>query len=83
MDLAVGEVDGVPAQRHQFDRAQAVPIGQQHLMASLAVLFWGPNLGAWARVCGLFALMGSPNLSAWARVCRPFALMHPGRRLGG
>ena len=26
----MGEVDGVPAQRHQFDRPQAMPVGEQH-----------------------------------------------------
>ena len=30
MDLPVGEVDGVPAQGHQFDRPQAMPVGEQH-----------------------------------------------------
>ena len=26
----MGEVDGVPAQRHQLDRTQAMPVGDQH-----------------------------------------------------
>ena len=30
MDLPVGKVDGVPAQRHQLDRPQAMPVGEQH-----------------------------------------------------
>jgi hypothetical protein len=30
VDLPMSKVDGVPAQRHQFDRAQTMPVGQQH-----------------------------------------------------
>ena len=30
MQAAMGEVDGVPAQRHQLGRPQAVPVGDQH-----------------------------------------------------
>ena len=30
MDLTMGEVDGIPTQRHQFDGAKAMPVGEQH-----------------------------------------------------
>ena len=30
MQAAIGEVDGVPAQRHQLGRPQPMPIGDQH-----------------------------------------------------
>lgn len=30
MQAAMGEVDGVPAQRHQLGRPQPVPVGDQH-----------------------------------------------------
>ncbi len=30
MDLPVGKVDGVPAQGHQLDWAQTMPVGDQH-----------------------------------------------------
>lgn len=30
MDLPMGEVDRIPAQRDQLNRAQAMPVGEQH-----------------------------------------------------
>ena len=30
MQAAMGEVDGVPAQRHQLGRPQPMPVGDQH-----------------------------------------------------
>ena len=41
MHAAMGEVDGVPAQRHQLGRPQAVPVGDQHhggVAVAMAVL---------------------------------------------
>ena len=41
MQAAMGEVDGVPAQRHQLGRPQPVPVGDQHhggIAVAVAVL---------------------------------------------
>ena len=46
MHAAVGEVDGVPAQRDQLGRPQAVPIGDQHhggVAVAIAVLAGGSD----------------------------------------
>ena len=46
MQAAVGEVDGVPAQRHQLGRPQAVPIRDQHhggVAVAMAVLPGGSD----------------------------------------
>ena len=44
MHAAMGEVDGVPAQRDQLGRPQAVPVGDQHhggVAVAIAVLASG------------------------------------------
>ena len=46
MQAAMGEVDGVPAQRHQLGRPQAVPVGDQHhggVAVAIAVLAGGSD----------------------------------------
>ena len=46
MHAAVGEVDGIPAQRDQLGRPQAVPIGDQHhggVAVAMAVLPGGSD----------------------------------------
>ena len=52
MDLPMAEVDGVPAQRHKFDRAEAMAVGQKHhggVAMAVAVVASGlhelPDLG--------------------------------------
>ena len=46
MQAAMGEVDGVPAQRHQLGRPQPVPVGDQHhggIAVAVAVLPGGSD----------------------------------------
>ena len=46
MHAAVGEVDGIPAQRHQLGRPQAVPVRDQHrggVAVTMAVLASGSD----------------------------------------
>ena len=49
MQAAMGEVDGVPAQRHQLGRPQPVPVGDQHhsgIAVTVAVPRGGCNQAA-------------------------------------
>jgi hypothetical protein len=77
MDLPVGEVDGIPAQRHQFDWTQAVPVGEQHHgRVAMPIAVTSRRLHQLLHL-GVGEVFARAGVGIWPSAGRPMALNCP------